>query len=328
MKEDIKRGLAALAATFVMLAALVLPTSAVTINDASAWWSNLSFPLLTGETLGDVENVHVFLGMEGYNDGVNATGALSSNGAFLAMHHGGNGKYISVLHDSVAVFVYDSAEGWENITGERLRLYSASSTDDFSGAFYYNEIAQTEMTYGTYFAAYSAAKRYSITKLNNPFAIRWTGVTTDGATADMIYYGVPFDNVDSDGSSNPCVNYLGPFTHPRDMFNTAYGVGSADQKAYDQSAYDAIIAQMNEKIAAAYTKGYTDAAETGVKINTDDPWNVVVSFFSALFIGVRNLVSPIFVVEIAGIPVVTILGVLVTLVAVAVAIAVIIKVKG
>lgn len=89
----------------------------------------------------------------------------------------------------------------------------------------------------------------------------------------------------------------------------------------------------NQLIAAerdnAYDQGFADGnASAGLGLDTSSPEKTVLSFFAVLFKGVRDFIFPFLEVEISGVSILTLVGVIGLIVFVAIVIGIVAKVRG
>lgn len=191
---------------------------------------------------------------------------------------------------------------------------------------------------------------YSLYNNNGAFAVRWTGRSVEtGEVTKFCYIGICAPQ-DRSGNMYPdakakLIN-LGKHAHP---FSSGGGSNTGD--LYDQidqlqstisqmesdhaaeiaalnSAHEeALISGRNESYHLGYNAGVEDS-QSGISVDTSDPVNAVLGFFAVLFKGLRDFVMPILGVEISGVSILTLVGVLGLILFAGLIIAVIAKVRG
>lgn len=345
---------AALVVALLSIVVLVIPASAAasplpsTDTETLVVPTTYQFPIVDGESLGAVDDVYMWYGIEYTAEGVSDT--MASLGFRAAACTSLDGFY-TFDNTSVEVFTYHKQSNvglspWECITDATLSTLGA---DTLSGRFYNNDGSAKSGTYGEAFADLAVSYSLSATSCD-AFAVRWKATNADGVARKYCYIGI-LTHIES----NPAADHLDPsarcpFVWYVGLMNTgvAYRLGVDSMRESNDALYDecrgleARIEQLEHenlmlsdsiKIASesGYNQGYQDglsASGGDLGIDTSTPWSTVISFVSALFIGLRNLTSPILAVEIAGISLGTFLGVLVAFSVVSVIIVVVINVKG
>lgn len=217
----------------------------------------------------------------------------------------------------------------------------------------FNEYSPTNEDYGTTLC-------YSLHTNNGAFAVRWTAKHFEtGDEMKFCYIGICAPQVrsgDDPDASAKLIN-LGINAHPfsasgdgdqvalREQIDqlqatitqmeTDHASEIADLNATHANEIDYLNGQHDAELDLAkkesYNSGYDAGVEdagSGISIDTSDPVNAILGFFAVLFKGIRDFALPILGVEISGVTILTMVGVIGLILFVGLVIAIIAKVRG
>lgn len=335
MKRCIKCIMAMVSVVLVLCTSFALPASASAVNRKDAY---RIFPRLEGETMAQYYAVEVYIGNERYHEGTSIN--WTSQGVVEAYQH-------SVLQwtevtdsslEDVLNFPEDS-NTWVSVASNTIQ--ASILPTQILGTFFFNGADMAGSSYGSYFAYLFDEAYYSDSSLyeyslngDRPFAIRWsiTGVYNSGETQTRQYVYIAFPTAGSEDNKDQTCHpiYIGT-NHPQQCIY----LGQVMEEAEWLSEKEALESEHAEELEAAkadaYSEGYSagvTASSGGISIDTSDPVNVVLGFFSVLFKGCRDFITPFLSIEFSGVSLLAIIGTIGLILFVGLVIFFIVKIKG